>query len=123
MRKLAILLIALTFNSCFFNKKNGIEVKIKNVSNQPISNVEFTTSEKLNSVKFNKIEPNKSVMGFLSMKKNKTDGSYLLKFDRSNGEKQVKGGGYYTNGTSLDHWVDFIIKNDTIIVNFDAPIY
>ncbi len=98
-------------------------MKIKNDSNQPITNVEFTTTEKLEVIKIDRIEPNKSVTEFLSMRKNKTDGAYSLTFTRANGKKAISGGGYYTNGGSLDHWVDFIVKNDTTIVKFDAPIY
>ncbi|MBG7610853.1 hypothetical protein IU405_01155 [Polaribacter sp. BAL334] len=104
-------------------KENGIEMKIKNNSNETITNVEFTTTEKLEIIKIDKIEPNESVTEFLSMRKNKTDGAYSLTFNRSNGKKEISGGGYYTNGGSLDHLVDFIVENDTTIVKFDGPIY
>ena len=105
-----------------FNK-NGIEMEIKNNSNQPITDVEFTTSERLEIIKIDRIEPNESVTEFLSMDQNKSDGFYWLSFTRPNGEKEISGGGYYTNGGSLDHWVDFIVENDTTIVKFDGPIY
>ncbi len=104
-------------------KENGIEVKIKNNSSEPITNVEFTTTEKIEIIKIDRIEPNKSVTDFLSMKRNKTDGGYSLTFTRANGKKENSGDGYYTNGGSLDHWVDFEVENDTVIVKFDAPIY
>ncbi len=104
-------------------KENGIEVKIKNNSSKPITNIEFTTTERIEIVKIDRIEPNKSATEFLSMKSNKTDGGYSLTFTRENGKKEISGGGYYTNGGSLDHWVDFEVENDTIIVKFDAPIY
>jgi hypothetical protein len=123
MKKLLVIMILLTLNSCFMFKENGIEMKIKNDSSEPITNVEFTTTEKLDVIKIDRIEPNKSVTEFLSMRKNKTDGAYSLSFTRANGKKEVSGGGYYTNGGSLDHWVDFIVENDTTIVKFDAPIY
>ena len=123
MNKLFAIIIILSLNSCSMFKKDGIEMKIKNESNQPITNVEFTTSEKLEVIKIDRIEPNKSVTEFLSMRKNKTDGSYSLTFTRANGKKEISGGGYYTKGGSLDHWVDFIVKNDTAIVKFDAPIF
>ena len=116
-------MIILTLNSCFMSKENGIEMKIKNNSSEPITNVEFITTEKLDVIKIDRIEPNKSVTEFLSMRKNKTDGAYSLTFKRANGKKEISGGGYYTNGSSLDHYVDFIVENDTIIVKFDAPIY
>ena len=104
-------------------KENGIEVKIKNNSSEPITNVEFTTTEKIEIIKIDRIEPNKSVTEFLSMRKNKTDGAYSRTFTRVNGKKEISGGGYYTNGGSLDHWVDFEVENDTVVVKFDAPIY
>jgi hypothetical protein len=123
MKKLLALTLILSLNSCFFYKKDGIEMKIKNDSSEPITNVEFTTTEKLEVIKIDRIEPNKSITEFLSMRKNKSDGAYSLTFTRASGKKEISGGGYYTNGGSLDHWVDFIVENDTIIVKFDAPIY
>ena len=123
MKKLLAIILFLTLNSCFFYKKDGIEVHIKNNSNQTISNLEFTTSEKVKSIKIDSIAPNKSVREFLSMSKNKSDGAYSLTFERKNGQNETSGGGYYSNGSSLDHWVDFIVENDTTIVKFDAPIY
>ena len=98
-------------------------MKIKNDSSEPITNVEFTTTERLELIKIDRIEPNKSVTEFLSMRKNKSDGAYTLTFTRASGKKEISGGGYYTNGGSLDHWVEFIVGNDTTIVKFDAPIY
>ena len=123
MKKLLGIILILTLNSCFFYKKDGIEMKIKNDSSEPITNVEFTTTEKLDVIKIDRIEPNESVTEFLSMRKNKSDGAYSLTFTRASGKNEISGGGYYTNGGSLDHWVDFIIENDTTIVKFDAQIY
>ena len=123
MKKLIVITLILTLNSCLLFKENGIEMKIKNNSSEPITNVEFTTTEKLEIIKIDKIEPNESITEFLSMKKNKSDGAYSLTFNRTNGKKEITGGGYYTNGGSLDHWVDFKVDNDTTIVKFDAPIY
>ena len=123
MKKLLGIILIITLNSCFFYKKDGIEMKIKNDSSEPITNVEFTTTEKLDVIKIDRIEPNESVTEFLSMRKNKSDGAYSLTFTRASGKNEISGGGYYTNGGSLDHWVDFIIENDTTIVKFDAPIY
>ena len=107
-------------SSCFLLKENGIEMKIHNNSDESISNVEFTTTEKLESIKIREIGPNSSVWAFLPMKKNKSDGAYSLTFTRSNGKKETSGGGYYTNGGSLDDWVDFKVENDTILVKFSG---
>lgn len=123
MKKLLVFTLILTLSACAFYKKDGIEMKIKNYSSEPITNVEFTTTEKLEVIKIDRIEPNESVTEFLSMRKNKSDGAYSLTFTRASGKKEISGGGYYTNGGSLDNWVDFIVENDTTIVKFDAPIY
>lgn len=116
-------MITLTLNSCFMFKENGIEVKIKNNTREQISNVEFTTTEKLEIIKIDKIEPNESVTEFLSMRKNKTDGGYSLTFTRANGKKEISSGGYYTNGGSLDRWVKFEIKSDTTFAKFSGTGY
>ncbi len=121
MKKLLAIIMILTLNSCFMFKNNGIEMTIKNHSNKPITNIEFTTTEKLSVIKVDRIEPNESITEFLSMRKNKTDGAYSLVFTRANGEKETADVGYYTNGFSLEIGVDFTIKNDTTIVNFDLP--
>lgn len=123
MKKLVPLILILTLNSCFMFKENGIEMKIKNNSNKPITNVVFSTTEKLETIKIDIIDPNETVIEFLSMKKNKTDGAYTMTFNRADGQIEKTGGGYYTNGGSLDHWVDITIENDTTIIKFDGPIY
>ena len=116
-------MIILTLNSCFMFKESGIEMKIKNKSNEPITNVEFTTSENLDVIRIDQIEPNESVTEFLSMRNNKSDGSYSLTFTRANGKKEMSGGGYYTNGGSLDRWVKYEIKPDTTFAKFSGIGY
>ncbi len=98
-------------------------MKIKNYSGEPIANVEFATTEKLDVLKIHQIEPYESVTEFLSMRNNKSDGAYSLTFTRANGKKEISIAGYYTNGGSLNHRVDVIVKNDTTNMKFDAPIY
>ena len=57
-------------------KENGIEMEIKNNSNEPITNVEFTTSEKLEVIKINRIELNESVNELLiQLRDNQFDGT------------------------------------------------
>ncbi|MHA7831747.1 MAG: sigma-70 family RNA polymerase sigma factor [Flagellimonas sp.] len=38
-------------------------------------------------------------------------------------KKEKSGGGYYTNGGSLDRWVKFEIKSDTTFVKFSGTGY
>jgi hypothetical protein len=104
-------------------QENGIEMKIKNASNEPINNIEFCTTEKLDVIKIDQIKPNETVTEFLSMRNSENDGSYLLTFTRNNGKKEISNGGYYTNGGSLDHQVEIFVKNDTTILKFEGPIY
>lgn len=104
-------------------KGNGIEMEIKNKSNDLITDVVFTTSERLEVIKIDRIEPNESVKEFLSMKQNKSDGFYWLSFTRPDGKKEISGGGYYTNGRSLDKSVKFEIKSDTTFYKFRGNGY
>ena len=123
MNKILIGILILSLNSChLIGKGNGIEFKIENKSDFPIENVRFTTSENLVEMKFDKIEPNGNVSDFLTMKDNKSDGSYVLKFIR-NGKKEIQGYGYYTNGGALDNWVEFEIQNDTVTREFSGMKY
>jgi len=123
MKKLIAIILLLSLNSCYLLKENGIKFTIKNKSDFPIKNLKFSTSEKLTIIEFDKVEPNQSIADFLSMKNNKQDGSYTLEFTRSNGIKESKGFGYYTNGVALDRWVEFEIQNDTINRKFSGTGY
>jgi len=122
-KRLSVIILFLTLNSCYLLKKNGIDFEIVNKSNAEITNVKFTTSEKLNIIEIEKIEPNEIMSEFLSMKYNKTDGAYFLEFTRSNGKKEIFKRGYYTNGGSLDRWVKFEVEKDTVVVEFSGSGY
>jgi len=124
MKKILLGILILFLNSChFIGKGNGINFTIENKSDFPIENVKFTTSEHLTVMEFDKIEQNKNISDFLSMKNNKSDGEYILEFTRMNGKKVSKGYGYYTNGGALDSSVKFEIKNDTITKKFSSIKY
>ena len=123
MKKMIVGILILTLNSCnLIGKGNGIEFSIENKSDFPIENVRVTTSENLTELKFDKIKPNENLSDFLTMKDNKSDGSYVLVFTR-NGKKVTKGYGYYTNGGALDKWVEFEIENDTVNHKFSGMKY
>ena len=119
MKKLLALFIILILNSCSNLKENGIELTIKNNSDATIENLTFSTSENLSELKFESIEPQGTISDYLTMKDNKSDGSYILEFTR-NGEKKTQRCGYYTNGIALDAWVEFKIENDTITWQFSG---
>ncbi|WP_318343734.1 hypothetical protein [Flagellimonas baculiformis] len=122
MKKLISILLLLTLTSCHFGR-NGILVEIKNASDGTIHNVTFS-SDANTKLEFERIEPNESVEKFLDMTHNqKGDGSYGLIFQRENGNKEQTGGGYYTNGGSLDRKVVCEVKNDTILMKFSGTGY
>ena len=123
MKKLISITLILILNSCIPFKENGIDFEIENNSDSAIEHVKFTTSENLTFMEFDKIEPNKSVGDFLSMKNNKSDGSYVLEFTRPNGKKELLVYGYYTNGGALDRWVEYEIKNDIVTWKFSGTGY
>ena len=123
MKKISLIVLMILLNSCIMFRENGIEFTIKNDSDFPIENITFTTSEKLTKKEFDKIKPNGNVSGFLSMKNNKADGCYLLNFYRSNKKVELQCYGYYTNGGSLNRFVEFKIKNDTVIQKFGNHKY
>ncbi len=120
MKKAISILLILILNSCFIESENGIKVEIKNNSDTPITNVEFTTSENLEVIRFDKIESKETVNEFLSMKKNQSDGAYSLTFTRTSEKKEVSSNGYYTNGGSLDKWVKYTVGVDSISVVFSG---
>lgn len=122
MKKLISILFLLTLTSCHYGK-NGILVEIKNKSDRTIHNVTFS-SDANTKLEFERIEPNESVEKFLDMTNNqKGDGSYGLIFQRENGNKEQTGGGYYTNGASLDRKVVCEVRNDTILMKFSGTGY
>lgn|SRR5690554_2537801 len=114
MKKLLIGIIVLTLASCAkFNL--GVEVKVNNNSDFTVTDITFSTSEKLENIEFESIEPNKSVKGFLSMKENKVDGHYIISFTRENGVIESEKLGYYSNGITFENLIEIDIENDSVI--------
>ncbi len=120
MKKILTIVITLFLSSCSMFKKEGVEVKIINESGGTISDIELTTTEKVEVVGITSLEENKNTSRFLSTQKNKIDGTYSLTFTRSNGKKETKYFGYYSNGNSSNEFLNVFIKKDTIIANFDS---
>ena len=103
--------------SCSFSG-TGIKVEIINNSNERISDIEFTTSERLEVVQLKEVSPKETVIEFLSMKKNEVDGNYILTFNRANGENEIMQAGYYSNGTPLNKKISYTIEKDSTSVEF-----
>ena len=124
MKKVSALILLAFLTSCSLFQEKGIDFKIVNTTSPTIKNVKISTSENLDTIKFNSIPPNYSKEGFLSMKHNKIDGSYTLSFERQNGNSKEIGYGYYSNGSPLQEWMRFEITNDSTLVKFgEFPKY
>ncbi len=122
MKKVFVLLFFL-FGCSSVIKEKGIELRIINSSNSPISKVKFTTSESYTTLSFKKINPDEKVSEFLSMKKNVSDGNYNLEFFNFQNIKIRKNSGYYTNGSPSEKWIEFEIKKDTVVVSYSKINY
>lgn len=115
---LKLIFIFLFLYSCNWNK-NGILVQIKNYSDEDIYNVSFSTNDSLINLNFENIKSGHTVEEFLDMTNNtKSDGGYIMKFENKNGDLKQIGGGYYTNGGSLNYLVVCEVKNDTVLLKF-----
>ncbi len=79
----------------------------------PVISVPFNTSEKLEAVGIDRIEPNECTSGFLTKKNNIADGAYVFEFTRSNGKEERRVPGI------LQTAVRFKIKPDTVVVKFE----
>ncbi|MHA7059989.1 hypothetical protein ACWGOQ_0022370 [Aquimarina sp. M1] len=121
--KITTLIVLLVVIAYFIFKPKGIQFIIKNNSDFTIENIKISTSEHLYIKEFEKIEANKSVTGFLSMKSNNQDGSYTLELTRNNGVKESRKYGYYSNGKASDDGIILTIQNDTIISKFNKSLY
>ena len=117
MRKIVFLFLTLGLSSCYLFKENGIDYKIINNSNHSISNIVLKTSENTDSLVIELLKPEESKSGFLKMVNAKRDGGYVLEYTMENGDMFETGGGYYTNGGSLDSWIRFEINQDTTLVS------
>lgn len=123
MKRYTVAILLLCLTACSLIREKGIEFTIENNSDFPIEDVKFYTRERLTVMEFDKIVVDQSVSDFLSMKDNKRDGNYILEFTRSDGTRELKGYGYYTNGGALDRWVKFEILNNSISVQFSGTGY
>nr|WP_321236227.1 hypothetical protein [uncultured Psychroserpens sp.] len=118
MKKIILLLAISIVYSCAFFDDNGIDFTVKNASDGPISNLSFSTSEFIEKKTYKLLENDQHHSGFLSMKDNKSDGSYIVTFSRANGIRESINFGYYSNGICLNEWIAIDIKTDTVLTSF-----
>lgn len=101
----------------YFYVFNGIKFEIINNSTESIYNIKFYTSEKFDVATFDEISSEEKRKDFLNMRKNKSDGEYILEFTQKDKLKKINTG-YYTNGGALDEKLIFQIEKDTVLVQF-----
>ena len=116
MKKVILIIFLLAIGIYAYREINGVDVKFINNSKSTISDLKFYTTEKLKMVELSKLEPGEAHNNFLSMLKNKTDGSYILEFTNGNGKRKIKNG-YYTNGSPLDRSARIEFTQDTVLFN------
>ncbi|MFC5624365.1 hypothetical protein [Algoriphagus winogradskyi] len=118
MKKFLPVFLIMTLISCVSHEEKGIEVVIKNNTDKMLTNVGFSTTEKLEVLAMGDIQADERVSDFLSMKNNIVDGAYSLTFTHSDGKKETSITGYYTNGAPLEKRVEYRIENDSTFVTF-----
>jgi hypothetical protein len=104
--------------SCKHLTEKGIQVTVKNSSSSTINEIEIGTSEKLATINYVKLNPGKEKNTLLTMKDNKTDGTYSIQYTLPDGKKENINAGYYTNGAPLEGSMFIDIKSDTTLVTF-----
>lgn len=113
------ILFFLLFSSCI--PEEGIYVEVRNITDNVVKDIKVFTSDQQSFIEFDSIRPQKSMEKFLDMRStSESDGIYIMKFTINRNEYKT-GGGYYTNGSSLDKKIIFTIKNDTVLV--DTPLF
>lgn len=110
--------LIILFLSCNLGKK-GIEVSVKNSTEHPLYNIRVIASSD-SYIIFDTIAPNEAQTKFLDMSKTpQSDGSYTLKFTRTDGKEVSQSTGYYTNGTPLNNTICYGIDDISISTFFD----
>jgi len=118
MKKILLIYLLFIVVSCNF-LKDGIEIEISNNSKVPLKNLKFSTSENKEVLTFKELKSGEKINEFLSMKDNKTDGSFSLEFTNQKGEIKKLTAGYYSNGKPLDNKIIFMIQNDTTLIKIN----
>ncbi|TLF44098.1 hypothetical protein [Maribacter aurantiacus] len=118
MRNVPFTLITLLLYSCILFRENGIDVNITNTTEQSITNIVVKTSENTNSLVIERLGPKESISGFLKMTHAKTDGSYVVLYNKASGQTIETVGGYYSNGISFLELMRIEIQQDTALIHF-----
>ncbi|RZK11754.1 MAG: hypothetical protein EOO46_05720 [Flavobacterium sp.] len=114
MKKIIYFLLLFTIYSCNLST-TGVNVSVTNNSDRSIKNVKCYTSEEKDVLTFASVNPSEEKVGYLSMKKNKTDGHYILELTTEKGKSVKHIDSYYSNGKPSSQTIIFEIQNDTVI--------
>lgn len=113
-----MLVVAGIFAVTFLNPV-GIHFKIVNNSNTAITNIKFYTTERTSEFVLDRLEKDATVEDFLSMRKNKAEGTYSIEYTDYKGDQVVRNG-FYAKGKPLDEFVRVAITQDTTIFTFSS---
>ncbi|KAA2216790.1 hypothetical protein [Maribacter flavus] len=118
MKNVPIALLFILLSSCYLFRGNGIDINITNTTEQNISNIVVKTSENTDSLVIELLGPKESKSGFLKMVNAKTNGSYVVLYNKADGETIETVGGYYSNGISFLDLMRIEIQKDTALIYF-----
>lgn len=119
MKKIALLSAALFLSACQANTKS-VDVVLENNSSTAINNIKVSTTEQLESIELDTLATQGKMEKSLNMENNKIDGSYVIEFQRENGEKETHSEGYYSNGNPLEKKLVFKITDSDVILEPQA---
>ncbi len=119
MKKYIFLILIMVLSiSCspieeYFGVYDRIEIAVENASDDIIENIVISTTGKCAEIKFESLEMGECDSASLSLKDNKNDGQYIIKFTRKGEESEEHELGYYSNGISLEKILTIKISNDS----------
>ncbi|MGB3590648.1 MAG: hypothetical protein WBA16_03095 [Nonlabens sp.] len=123
MKVASLFVVFCLLHSCTFYKHNGIQVQFINESGAMLTDLRFTTSEGLDSIAIPMLSTGSKSQEYLSLSGHKQDGCYKVSFKQDGASQEFPCVGYYSNGSSLDYWVDIVVRKDSTSISFDAPIH
>ncbi len=120
MRKfIGLLICAFIMNSCNLFEGTGVDFQIKNNTNAVLHNVQPKTNKGSKTKIFNRLEPGKSVSGFLKMKKGKGNGGYVLQYEREEEKAEKIINEKFSDGNAMSHKLIFEIEADTVYLDIE----
>ena len=116
-RIIGLFLCSIILSSCNFFRETGVDFEIKNNTDTALNKVQLKTSAGSKTKIFDLVKPGKSVSGFLEMKEDQDDGSYILEFEREGEKVKEIINEYFSAGNAISHKLIFEIAADTVYFN------